>query len=213
MIYFNKMIKKNNMKPLAQIISVIFHPIFIPLYLAVIFVNSLPFAHLYSKIYKLFILGTIAVFTCIIPFFYMLLKYLTGSISNFYVEDRKQRTPIYLLSFVSYIICVIFLVRLRMEPFFLLIFSSALISVLVIVVINLKWKISAHSCGAGALCGAVFAFEYYLSANPVLLFCTVIFIAGTIISARLALKAHTLGQVAAGFLVGLLFSVLPIIIL
>jgi len=198
------------MKPLAQIISIIFHPIFIPFFLAVVFVNSMPFAFIYSTAYKIFILGTIAVFTCVIPILFMLLKYLNGSISNFYVEERKKRTPIYILSFVSYTICVIFLVRLQTEPFFLFIFSSSLISVLVITVVNLKWKISAHACGAGVLCGAVFAFAYYLSTNPVLLFCSIIFISGAVTSARLVLKVHTLGQVAAGFCVGVIFSVLPI---
>ena len=197
------------MKTISQIISVIFHPIFIPLYLAVIFVNSLPFALLYSSAYKIVILGTIAIFTCIIPIFCMFFQYLTGSISNFYIEERKKRTPIYALSLISCIICVFCLVYLRIEPFFLFIFVSSLIAVLVLAVVNLKWKISAHGCGAGVLCGAIFAFAYYLSANSVLLFCAVIFIAGTIMTSRLALKAHTLWQVAAGFLVGLLFSVLP----
>jgi len=201
------------MKIFFQIISIIFHPIFIPLYCTVIFVNSLHFAVFYSKIYKIIIISTIAIFTCIVPIFYMLFKYLIGSISDFYVKERKKRTSIYIVSFVSYVICAVILISLRMEKFFLLVFVCSLIGVLVITVINLKWKISAHACGAGVLCGAVFAFAYYVAANPVLLFCSVIFIAGTIISARLALKVHTLGQVTVGFFVGLIFSVLPIIIL
>jgi len=204
------------MKTLAQIISVIFHPIFIPLFLALIFVNSLPFAVFYSNAYKIFILGTIAIFTCIVPVLFMLFKYLTGSISDFYVKEREKRTPIYIMSFMSYVLCVVYLIRLQIAqtaPFFLFVFISSLVGVLVIMTINFKWKISAHACGAGVLCGAVFAFAYYLAANPVLLFCSVILIAGTIISSRLALKAHTFGQVVSGFFVGLIFSVLPIIIL
>jgi uncharacterized membrane protein len=70
------------MKSLAQIISIIFHPIFIPLFLAVIFVNSLPFAVFYSKMYKIFILGTIAIFTCIVPVLFMLFKYFLCLSSN-----------------------------------------------------------------------------------------------------------------------------------
>ena len=203
--------ESEKMKALAQIISVIFHPIFIPLYLAIIFVNSVFF----PKIYKIFIIATIAIFTCIIPLLFMLFKYLNGSISDFYVKERKKRTPIYIVSFVSYIICVVNLIHLQIlqiAPFFLFVFVSSLVGVLVIMVINFKWKISAHACGAGVLCGAVFAFAYYLAANPVLLFCSTIFIVGTIISSRLALNAHTFGQVAAGFFVGLIFSLLPIII-
>jgi len=198
------------MKIVFQIISIIFHPIFIPLYCAVIFLNSV----FYTKTYKIFILGTIVIFTCIIPILFMFYKYLTGSISNFYVKERKKRTPIYIVSFVSYVLCVVSLMRLQIietAPFFLLVFVSSLVGVLLITVVNFKWKISAHSCGAGVLCGSVFAFAYYFSANPVLLFCIVIFIAGTIINARLALKAHTLGQVTAGFFVGLIFSILPMV--
>ena len=201
------------MKLFAQIISIIFHPVFIPLYCAVIFVNSLPYSILYSTAYKILIIAIIAFFTCGIPILVMLFKYLNGSISDFYIKERKKRTPIYIISFVCCVICAVNLINLHIEPFFLFIFASSSMSIFVLAAINMKWKISAHSCGAGILCGTVFASAYYLFANPVFLFCSVIFISGTVISARLALNAHTVGQTTAGFFVGLIFSLLPIIII
>jgi len=200
-------------KIFAQTVSIIFHPVFIPLYCTLIFFNSLPFAALYSAMYKIFVIATILVFTCIIPFLYILFKYITGSIPDFYIANREKRTSVYIISLISYVACVFCLVRLRAEPFFLTVFISSVIGFLLIVLINLKWKISVHSCGAGVFCGAVFAFAYYLNAAPLMLFCAVILIAGTITSARLMLKVHTLWQVIAGFFVGLIFSLFPLIIL
>jgi hypothetical protein len=197
----------------AQIISILFHPVFVPLWLTVIFVNSLPFSLLYTAKYKIVLIGTIAVFTCIIPLLYLIFKYLTHSIPDIAVFEREKRTPIYIVSFLSYIICVVNLANLRVEPFFLLVFVSSLVSVIVIFTVNLKWKISAHSCGTGVLCGAVFAFARYLYGNPVVLLCGVILVAGSVMTSRLFLKAHTFWQVIMGFLAGLLCTVLPVIIL
>jgi membrane-associated phospholipid phosphatase len=198
------------MKTFAHIISIIFHPVFISLYCSIIFVNSLPFSLWYPSSYKFFLVISIAIFTCIIPIFYMLLKYLGGSISDINVSDREKRQPFYLVSFFCYVICGIFLVWQRVEPFFLLIFISALFSVPVLAAVNFRWKISAHGCGAGVFCGAVFASAYYLESNPILLFCGVILVSGAVMFSRLLLGVHTFAQVVAGFFAGLLFSTFPI---
>ncbi|MDR2683882.1 MAG: hypothetical protein LBB53_00690, partial [Prevotellaceae bacterium] len=59
----------------------------------------------------------------------------------------------------------------------------------------------------------VFSFAFFTNGNPVLLFCSVILTAGLVITSRLILKAHTLGQVTAGFFNGLFFSLLPVFFL
>jgi hypothetical protein len=97
------------------------------------------------------------------------------------------------------------------EPFFILLFCCSILSVICLIIINFWWKISAHACGVGTLCGMVFSMSYFFCNNPIMLFGAVLLTAGLVTTSRLILKAHTLGQITAGFFDGLFFSLLPLI--
>jgi len=86
--------------------------------------------------------------------------------------------------------------------------GSAL-SILIIVLINLKWKISAHAAGIGGLSGAIFGVCYRTAINPVWLLVLFLFISGVVSLSRLELKAHTPGQVLAGYVVGFIMVFTP----
>ena len=83
--------------------------------------------------------------------------------------------------------------------------GSAL-TVLVIALINLKWKISAHMAGIGGLIGLVYQIHVQdLSAFDLFwVLCLIIILAGVLGSARLALNRHNTLQVMAGVVVGFL---------
>ncbi|MDR0828872.1 MAG: hypothetical protein LBN95_02010 [Prevotellaceae bacterium] len=198
-----------NYKLFFKLISIIFHPTIIPLYCALIFVNIEPYSYYYELIYKIIIVSAVAIFTLIIPSLALLIMRKTGLISSIYLSNRKERLPIYIISLFSAICCVQGLNYLKVEPVFVLIFSCALMSIVALSIINFWWKISAHACGVGILCGAVFSLAFFLGSNPVTLFCAVILAAGLTITSRLILQAHTPAQLIAGFFNGLFFSLLP----
>jgi len=83
---------------------------------------------------------------------------------------------------------------------------------LIIVLINLKWKISAHLSGIGGLTGSIFGVCYRMALNPVWLFALVLFISALVGLSRIELKAHTPSQALAGFAIGFLMIFLPCII-
>jgi membrane-associated phospholipid phosphatase len=82
-----------------------------------------------------------------------------------------------------------------------------LLSILCIVV-NLKWKLSEHMAGVGAVIGGLITFSALFGYNPVGWLCLFILIAGVLGTARIILGHHTLGEVLAGFIVGLACSLL-----
>lgn len=78
--------------------------------------------------------------------------------------------------------------------------------------INIVWKISAHMCGIGGLCGAFFAVSWLLYANNLPLMIGLILLSGILAWARLECRAHTAAQLAVGFIVGFSGGFLPLLI-
>jgi len=198
---------------IAKLVSIIFHPVFITLYCAVIFIINPKNSAFYSSLEKVIFFGIIILFTLIIPCLIMLYKYKQGKISDITLTNRSERTPIYLLSIASSLICAYFLLILVNAYIFVLFMIFALFSVATITFINLKWKISIHSCGMGILTGFTLFFAVYFYQNPVYWFCSVVFLSGLVMTCRCILGVHSVWQVTAGYFVGLIFTAAPIIIL
>jgi membrane-associated phospholipid phosphatase len=78
------------------------------------------------------------------------------------------------------------------------------ITILLLTIITLKWKVSAHMAGVGALTGALFIFSSQLQADFITFIILAILIAGLTGVARIILKAHTPGEIYVGFGIGLL---------
>ena len=80
------------------------------------------------------------------------------------------------------------------------------VAVLVLAVINLKWKISAHLAGIGGIIALVYQIHVQgLSAFDLFwLLCFIVFLAGLLGSSRMVLRRHDIWQVLAGVVTGFL---------
>ena len=85
---------------------------------------------------------------------------------------------------------------------------AALIMMVICIVVNLKWKLSEHMAGVGAIVGGLVSFSALFGSNPVWWLCLFILIAGVLGTARIILQHHTLGEVLVGFAGGLICSLL-----
>jgi len=115
---------------------------------------------------------------------------------------RERRFPL-LITGLFYSITYYFLQKFPLPPLIFLILLGATLSVLVSMMVNLFWKISAHLIGAGGMVGAVIGISLRLSLDLNLLIIGLIILSGVIASSRLILKAHDHAQIYAGFLLGL----------
>ena len=80
------------------------------------------------------------------------------------------------------------------------------------ILINMRWKISIHSAGSGAIIGALVAYSMLFKFNPVWWLCLAIFVSGLVMSSRMLLRQHTLAQVLCGTLVGIVCGFVGIMV-
>lgn len=120
------------------------------------------------------------------------------------MEKGTDRVLPLILSSFFYYIGYLILQRVPLFPIYQLFLIASILVQIALIIISLRWKISAHSAAIGGLVGGFFALAFRLQESPVLILITLIFIAGMVGTARLILEKHTSSQVYAGFLLGLL---------
>ena len=195
----------------ARAVSLIFNPLFLPIYglLIVLFAPTL-FWYLPFKVkeilFFIYLINNLLIPVSLIPFF----RY-RHIISSIVIENRRERViPLITVSFL-YSVTSFIMFRLQI-PVFLKAYSYALtILAVTLLVINLKWKISLHSAGAGALTALVLVLSLKMSSGLPFLMIFSILISGIILSSRLRLNTHGPSEVYTGFITG--FAVLAACIL
>lgn len=134
-----------------------------------------------------FLLGVI--FLSIVPTITILYFYRKG-IVDIELSERKLRTPFYVVGILSQMIAAIVFYAIQDKIMFVTSMAYAVVTILMMF-INLKWKISAHASGVAgpvtALCAVygVVALPLYLLLLPVF-------------ALRLKLKAHNVLQLIGG---------------
>ena len=191
----------------ARVISAIFTPFSIP-FLAFLILFLFSCLRIMPIQYKLIVLGVVYCFTILMP---TLTIFLFRKINGFSPEDlgeRKRRFMPFLLTITSYVFCLVMMHRLNIPWYMTGIILAALIMMVICIVVNLKWKLSEHMAGVGAIVGGLVSFSALFGYNPVWWLCLFILIAGVLGTARIILQHHTLGEVLVGFAVGLICSLL-----
>ena len=193
--------------PKTWVISAIFTPFSIP-FLAFLILFLFSYLRIMPIQYKLIVLGVVYCFTILMP---TLTIFLFRKINGFSPEDlgeRKRRFMPFLLTITSYVFCLVMMHRLNIPWYMTGIILAALIMMVICIVVNLKWKLSEHMAGVGAIVGGLVSFSALFGYNPVWWLCLFILIAGVLGTARIILQHHTLGEVLVGFAVGLICSLL-----
>lgn len=148
--------------------------------------------------------------TFIIPSGAALAMVKLGHLDNMEMNRREQRNLPLFFTAVCYSATAYLLYR---EPAYDAIFYFVMgiiaASVFLTFVISQFWKVSAHAVGLGGGLGLLLVLNN-LAPEARLLFpvAVAIFIGGAVMSARLALHAHTPAQVYAGFGSGLLLALM-----
>jgi len=219
------------LKLVANLISVIFHPLLILTYMLVLLMLINPYlfgAHSISGNIRLILLVFLSTF--VIPAFAVLMMRLVGFISSFQMEDRKERIGPYIVTGMFYMWMFRNLLANPDIPSAYSIFVlGATIGLFISFFINNFQKISAHAVGMGGLLGMVMIctfssnisygdFLIYTSENVYRigmnsLLMVIILLAGVVGTSRLLLDAHNPQQLYGGYLVGIASQYLALAIL
>ena len=188
----------------AKIISVIFHPLFMPVYAMVIIFSAptllgyLPF-QVKRLLFLIVLVNNVLLPVSLLPF----LKH-WKIVSSWTIDTRRERVIPLVMTTILYSITA-FMIYGFPVPVFLksFILATCFVSLLV-TVINFWWKISLHSAGAGALIAIVFILSFKMYSPLVWYLISSVVAGGLVLSSRLRLNFHNPQQVWFGFLSGFL---------
>lgn len=192
---------------IARLVSAVFTPFSIP-FLAFLALFLFSYLSIMPIQYKLIVLGIVYCFTIMMP---VLTIFIFKKINGFSAQElgeRKKRYMPFFLTIISYVFCLLMMNRLNIPWYMSGIILAALIMMIICVIVNLKWKLSEHMAGAGAVIGGLVAFSALFGYNPVWWLCGFILVAGLLGTARIILGHHTLGEVLGGFAVGLICALM-----
>lgn len=193
----------------ARVVSAVFTPFSIP-FLAFLVLFFCTYLRMMPLTYKLLVLGVVYCFTIFLPTFTIFLFRKMNGYSLRDMLDRRKRYIPFLLTITSYAFGLAMMYRMRLPWYLINMLWAALVIMVICVVLNLKWKLSEHMAGAGAVIGGITVFSSLFNYNPVWWLCIFILIAGMLGSARIILRHHTLGEVLGGFVVGLVCTILTL---
>lgn len=196
------------MKSFAKFISLVFHPIFMPVYMAFLVVELNPshFPLLFGKHYNI-ILGMLTMLMVGFPLISMAIMRGLGMIKSFDLGGTKERfIPMIAVGTFYLWTFVMFKPTSKMvfaqDPLLANMILGCVVGVFLAFFFNSFYKISLHSIAAGGLVALVMNIMPVSNYNLAPLFIVSIVLAGLIASSRLILKAHEPKEVYMGLLAG-----------
>lgn len=196
----------------ARIVSAVFTPFYLPLVgLLALFLFS--YLSLYPWLFKLRILAMVLLFTIMLPTFLIRMYRRYNGWTLIELGQKERRMVPYIISILCYFACIYLMELVHVPHFMVSIVIAALTVQMVCALVNMVWKISTHMAAIGGFAGALFVFADAFGFNPVWWFCLLFIVAGLLGSSRMILRQHTLSQVVAGFLVGMVCTVLAFLFL
>ncbi|MCC8153772.1 MAG: hypothetical protein LIP01_05880 [Tannerellaceae bacterium] len=202
------------MRLFANIMSTILHPLLMVTY-GVTIALSYTYLTIYPVEVKRFLLTGVFLTTAVVPGLFIYLLVRTGGASDLELTSRKERTVPYIIFILSNLTCLFLMYRMRLPEWLMDSLVGVSVALLVALVINFFWKISAHMLGIGGLLGAVMGMSQLYMLNPYPAFIFLLIGAGLVGTARIILEKHTPLQVYAGFSLGFvctyLFSIKTIL--
>ena len=185
----------------AQVISNLFSPLMIPV-IAFILLFSFTFLRIMPVAYQLSIISIVTCLTFLLPWLGIVVYKKLQNRGPHILNERKKRFIPYLMTIISYAVCLVTMYRIHLPNYMSSIIIVVLLCFTLCALINLKWKISIHTAGSGVLIGGILAYSWVFIINPLPWLSILILLSGIIASARIVIRQHSLSEIGFGFMVG-----------
>lgn len=188
---------------LARMLSAVFRPAYYPtvgmfILLTMTYLNLLPMG------FKLTVLVLTYVFTLALPALGVWLYRKAFRLSRYDLRRQHRRTVPYAIHLLCYGGCMYVMTSFHLPRFMVAVVTVSLLIQVSCVVANVWHKVSMHSAGAGGVTGALLAYSALFGFNPTWWLCGALLLCGLVMTSRMLLRQHSLGQVAGGALIGVL---------
>lgn len=190
--------------------STLFSPLLVPTYgvLGALYASILAIVVPTST--KLIVAGITLFITGAVPMIAIGALYLTKRISDPGLNKQGERTIPYIITGICYLACAYYLHSIS-APVWLWTFPlGGAAAVIVSIIVNRWWKISAHLAGMGGVTAVFFRVAIDGVAMPGILWwiVTSVFLTGLLATSRVELGRHTVGQTLAGAANGFIWVLL-----
>ncbi len=200
----------NILKPIARLLSNVFHPAFYPL-VGFIILFTLSYLSMLPWMFRLTVCLAVYVLTVALPFVVMWFIRKANGWTRADIYHR-HRNVAYLTRISCYVVCLYVCDILGLPPFLSNIFSVCMMAQCVCALVETWYKVGIHSTGTGLIIGALLAYSFLFSFNPVWWLIAAILLSGAVMSSRMYLYGKTLGQVLLGTAIGILCGFVGIIL-
>ena len=188
----------------ARIISVVFHPLFIPVYLILFYIHISPAAPFLDSWQKLRLSLSATIMYTVFPLVTILLAKALGFVKSIFLRSQKDRI-------IPYISCGLYYFWmwyvLRNQPEFpreLVLLSFAIfVASSGGLIANSFFKISMHSIAAGVMCTFIYLLAVRTDANYGFYISLALLFSGLVCTCRLINSDHDQREVYAGFFLGM----------
>ncbi len=190
------------MKKAAPVISFLFHPLIMPTLGLLLMLNSGTYISLLDPAAKHAILFVMALGTLFFPLILFPILYYRNLVGNLQDAPKEQRVISQVIILILYIITFIYFSRLPLSRVVHSYVLSAAITLFLVLILNLKFKICLHTTALGGLTGLIIAL-IYLYETPLQGVLMLSLLAGGVVgTARLAMGGRRSGEIYAGYLIG-----------
>jgi len=197
---------------LSKFISIILHPIFMPLLALYLALETLPSEAFAISQYLNYIYGIVICCTIILPLLSIFFLIRKGRVSSLEMSNHKERSlPLFII--VLWMSLGFFMLNniLLYAPLLKAEILGAILIILFAAIISRFWKISLHLLAIGGVVGVFIALQLIVGGVGHLLL-ILILLSGILGVARIQQKAHNHTQVYVGFLLGISVELITLLL-
>ena len=188
---------------LAKVISVIFHPLLIPTYLIAVLINlNVFFALMIPDEAKWKIIILVLITSAIFPLIILYGMYRLKLVKSLLIDSREERLYPYIATSIFFFVSCYMVWQINISPVYYYCLLGASILAVLTLLINISWKISAHTVSMGGVLGILIGLQTVLLIDIMWLIVITILISGIVGFARLRAGTHTQAQIYTGYILG-----------
>ena len=188
----------------AAIISYVFHPLFIPVYIGWFFIDVLRLFPKLTEWDRLKLLISFTVNYTVLPLVTLLLAKALGFVQSIYLKTQKDRIIPYVAAGIFYF-WIWYVFKNQSFPKPIVMFSLAVfLSSSLGLIVNSYMKVSMHAISVGVACTLFILLGFLSDDNLGVYISLVLLTGGLVCTARLILSDHHPVEVYTGLVVGIL---------
>lgn len=205
--------EKGRLTTAAEVLSVIFHPLFIPLYGLLIIYSSPTLLSFIPSRLKSLIFILVVTNNVILPLALAAILYARGAITTFNARDRNERVILLTFALMMYTLTAYLLLRMQVPNLFRAYFISIAVVTLITLLITTFYRLSLHAAGIGGLLVLIIFMIVFYDITTAWQLPAVLVVGGAVMSSRIYLDDHTPSEVWTGLAAGAAVMALSLIIL